>query len=326
MPTVAPEPIMRIAMGFMATKFLFVASEIGLFEALATGPKTLEELAKRITASSRTVGIVAAAMVSLGLIEQEGIHYRNSVVAAAFLAGKPGHDLRPMLRYFDGLSYPQWQTLGDAVRNDKRQPQFGKFDQKLQQLYSAGVEAFTAPVAAALATTYDFGRHQRLLDVAGGTGSFLLAVLRQYPGLKGTLFELPGACAVAQQRLSQEPERTRINIVEGDVFKVPLPGDHDVVLVANLIHMFSPAHNVELMTRIRAAAPMGARLLLVDFWPDPAYSEAAALMSGEFLLISGEGQTYGEQEADEWLKATKWRKLERKPLSGPISLIVAEAI
>ena len=55
MPTVAPEPIMRIAMGFMATKFLFVASEIGLFEALATGPKTLEELAKRITASSRTV-------------------------------------------------------------------------------------------------------------------------------------------------------------------------------------------------------------------------------------------------------------------------------
>ena len=154
MPTVAPEPIMRIAMGFMAAKFLFVASEIGLFEALATGPTNLEELAKRITAPSRTVGIVAAAMVSLGLIEQEGIHYRNSVVAAAFLAGKPGHDLRPMLRYFDGLSYPQWQTLGDAVRNDKRQPQFGKFDQKLQQLYSAGVEAFTAPVAAALATAY----------------------------------------------------------------------------------------------------------------------------------------------------------------------------
>ena len=39
-------------------------------------------------------------------------------------------------------------------------------------------------------------------------------------------------------------------------------------------------------------------------------------MSGEFLLISGDGQTYSEQEADEWLKPTKWRKLERKPLSG----------
>ncbi len=109
-------------------------------------------------------------MVTLGLIEQEGDRYRNNAAAAAFLAGKPGHDLRPMLRYFNGLSYPQWQTLG-------------------------------------------------------------------------------------------------------------------------------------------------ARLLLVDFWPDPAHSEAAALMSGEFLLISGEGQTYSEQEADEWLKLTKWRKLEHKPLS-----------
>jgi ubiquinone/menaquinone biosynthesis C-methylase UbiE len=317
---------MKIATGFMAAKFLFVASEIGLFEALASDPATLEELAKQTGAPLRTVGIVVAAMVSLGLIEQEGNRYRNNAAAAAFLAGKPGHDLRPMLRYFNGLSYPQWQTLSEAVRTDKGQPRFGKFDQALQQTYSAGVEAFTAPVASTLGTTYDFNRHRRLLDVGGGTGSLLLAVLRQYPALKGTLFELPGACAVARQRLSEEPERTRIEIVQGDIFKASLPGDHDVVLVANLVHMFTPAHNVELMTKIRAMAQTGARLLLVDFWPDPAHSEAAALMSGEFLLISGEGQTYSEQEADKWLKLTKWRKLERKPLSGPISLIVAEAI
>jgi ubiquinone/menaquinone biosynthesis C-methylase UbiE len=326
MPTITPDPIMKIAMGFMAAKYLFVASELGLFEALASGPSTLEELAKRVAAPVRTVGIVAVAMVSLGLIEREGIRYRNSAAAAAFLAGGPGHDLRPMLRYFNGISYPQWQTLADAVRTDKGQPRFGKFDHAQQQTYSAGVEAFTAPVATALATTYDFNRHRRLLDVAGGTGSLLLAVLRQYPSLRGTLFELPGACAVARQRLSQEPERTRIDIMEGDVFNTSLPGDHDVVLVANLVHMFTPAHNVELLTRIRATAQTGARLLLVDFWPDPSYTEAAALMSGEFLLISGDGQTYSEQEADEWLKPTKWRKLERKPLSGSISLIVAEAI
>jgi hypothetical protein len=78
MPTVTPDPIMKIAMGFMAAKYLFVASEIGLFEALASGSATLEELAKRVAAPMRTVGIVAAAMVSLGLIEQEGIRYRNS--------------------------------------------------------------------------------------------------------------------------------------------------------------------------------------------------------------------------------------------------------
>jgi hypothetical protein len=48
-------------------------------------------------------------------------------------------------------------------------------------------------------------------------------------------------------------------------------------------------------------------------------------MSGEFLVISGEGQSYSEVEADEWLGQTRWRKLERKPLAGPGSVIVAEA-
>ena len=75
-------------------------------------------------------------------------------------------------------------------------------------MYSACVEAFTAPAATALAAAYDFTRHQRLLDVAGGTGSFLLTVLRRYPALKGTLFELPKVCAVARQRFGQ---RARAN-------------------------------------------------------------------------------------------------------------------
>jgi hypothetical protein len=49
-------------------------------------------------------------------------------------------------------------------------------------------------------------------------------------------------------------------------------------------------------------------------------------MSREFLVISGEGQAYSEAEADAWLARTGWRKLERKPLAGPGSLIVAEAV
>ena len=49
-------------------------------------------------------------------------------------------------------------------------------------------------------------------------------------------------------------------------------------------------------------------------------------MSGEFLVISGEGQAYSEVEADTWLAQTRWKKIERKPLAGPGSLIIAEAL
>jgi hypothetical protein len=154
MPDVTPELIMKIAMGFMAAKHLFAANEIGLFEALGSGPATLDELANKTSVPSRTLGIVAAAMVSLGLIEREGSRYRNGDAAAAFLAGKPGPDLRPMLRFWDKISYPTWQKLADAVRTGEGQAQFGKFDKAEQQIFSAGVEAFSSPVAAALALRF----------------------------------------------------------------------------------------------------------------------------------------------------------------------------
>jgi Dimerisation domain len=50
---VTPESIMKVAMGFMAAKHLFVASEVGLFDALAAGPATIEELASRTGVPSR---------------------------------------------------------------------------------------------------------------------------------------------------------------------------------------------------------------------------------------------------------------------------------
>jgi SAM-dependent methyltransferase len=328
MRAVTPEPIMKIAMGFMATKHLNVASEIGLFEALATGPAKLERIAAQTGAPTRTVKIILAAMVGLGLIEWQGDDYRNSEAAAAFLAGQPGPDLRPVLRFWDQISYPVWQDLAEAVRTGEGQAQFDKFDNAQQQVFSVGVEALTAPVAAALAETYDFSRHSRVLDVGGGTGSFLVAVLRRHLRLRGTLFDLPGACAVARQRLAKEPEGTRIDVVAGDVFKDPLPDGHDALIVANTVHVFSAAHNVDLLNKMRAGVQPGARLLLADFWTDASGAEPlpAALISGEFLVISGEGQSYSEQDADGWLTQTGWKKLERKALSGPASLIVAEAV
>ena len=153
-------------------------------------------------------------------------------------------------------------------------------------------------------------------------------MLKKHPGLQATLFELPGPCAVARRKLENLPVGKRIKIVEGDVFKDPLPDGHDVVIVANTAHVFSAEHNVALMKSIRAGVAASARLLLADLWTDPTYTQPApaALMSGEFLVFSGEGQSYSETDAGHWLDEAGWRMIERKPLAGPASLIVAEAI
>ena len=328
MAQITPDPIMRIAMGFMAAKHLFVANEIGLFTGLAQGPATLHELAAICGIPQRTAGISADAMVSLGLLERDGDRYRNSDTATAFLTGQPGPDLRPILRYCDRISYPGWLALEDVVRVGAGQAKFGGFSVEEQQIFSAGVEAFTAATAASLAANYDFSRYRRLLDIGGGTGSFLLAVLRRHPALRGTLFELPGACEVARRRLAGEPEGVRIDVVEGDLVSDPLPPGHDVVLLANTVHLLSAAHNLDLLRKLRVQAALGRHLLLVDLWMDPGHTQPppVPLMSGEFLIISGEGQAYGEDDAEAWLRETGWRKVERRPLGGPHSVIVAEAI
>jgi SAM-dependent methyltransferase len=328
MADVTPEPIMRIAMGFMAAKHLFTANAIGLFESLAGGPATIDELAVKCGVPHRTLRISVDAMASLGLLEREEDCYRNSTVAAAYLSGGAESGLRPMLRFWDRISYPLWTNFESTVRAGEGQRQFSRFSDEEQQIFSAGVEAISAGAALALANSYDFGHHRRVLDVGGGTGSFLIAILRHYTGLQGTLFELPGVCAVARQRLAGEPEGARIDVVEGDLFRDPFPSGHDAMILANTVHVLSAAHNIALLGNMRARAEVGARLLLVDVWMDASRSlpPAAPLVSGEFLIISGEGQAYAETEADEWLAQTGWQKLKRKSLVGPSSVIIAEAV
>src|SRR6185312_10801629 len=83
----SPEPIMRLASGFMAAKHLFAANELGIFEALADSTATIDALANRTGLTRRAARISADAMVALGLLERNGGTYRNSDTAATFLAG-----------------------------------------------------------------------------------------------------------------------------------------------------------------------------------------------------------------------------------------------
>jgi hypothetical protein len=139
MAEVTPVPIMRIARGFMAAKHLFIASDIGLFTGLPQAPATLDQIAATGGIPRRTAGISTDAMVSLGLLERDGERYCNSEVAATFLAGRDGPDLRPMLRFWNHISYPGWLALEDAVRAG--QAKFGQFSIEEQRILSAGVGA-----------------------------------------------------------------------------------------------------------------------------------------------------------------------------------------
>jgi predicted O-methyltransferase YrrM len=320
-----PEPIMRIASGFMAAKHLFAASELGLFEALADSPATIEGLAARTGLTPRAARISADAMVALGLLERTGDSYCNGAAAGQFLTGRTPADLRPFLRFWDRISYPAWTTLAASLAGGPPTEIF-ELDDELQEIASSGIEAVLAGPANALPHAVDLSARRALLDVGGGTGSWTVALLRKYPQLRATVLDLPVVADIARSRAAAAGLDGRIQVLPGDAMADPLPGGYDTFLVANLVHYLSPDGNRTLLTRLRDAAERGALLMLADFWTDATHTEPvhAALMAGEFAVHLAHGDVYSVDEIRTWLGETGWTFVTHAALAGPQSVVVAE--
>lgn len=324
---VTPDQIFQLAQGFMASKHLFAANELGLFEALGEGPTNLAGLAARTGLTQRTARISADAMVALGLLERHGDRYANTPVAATFLSGATPADFRPLLTFWDKLSYPAWTDLAGALGRGRPAHEIFEIDDKLVPVMSAGIEAATAGACRALPAVAGLPAGSRVLDIGGGTGSWAIALAEADPELSATVFELPEVAAVAEERLRASGLSSRIDTHAGDLLTSDVPRAYDVFLLANVLHYFTPETNQTILRRIRAAAEPGARLLLADFWTDPTHTQPlpAALMAGEFAIHVNDGDVYSVEEGAAWLTGNGWDFTGHLPLSGPITLVTAKA-
>jgi cyclopropane fatty-acyl-phospholipid synthase-like methyltransferase len=167
-----------------------------------------------------------------------------------------------------------------------------------------------------------------LLDVGGGTGSWSIAVAHRHPHIQATVLELPTVADLARRRVAAAGLTARVDVLTGDAMAGSIPSGYDACLLANLVHYWSPEQNQALLARVRSAVETGARLLIADFWTDPTQTEPvmAALMAGEFAVHLRHGDVYSVDEARDWLSATGWRFVEHRPLTCPVSLVVAEAV
>src|SRR5277367_2046096 len=185
-----PEHLAFVGAAFMSAKLLGVAVELGLFEQLADGPRTLDELAAATGLPRRALRVVASGLAANGILELSEGRFANGRHAQAFLAGRTSVDLRPGLKLYNHIVYPMWMGFEEAVRTGQpaRPPQKSE---AFGRIFSEGVDAWTGVGARALPDRYDFSAHRRILDVGGGTGSYLLPILDRHPEVRATLFDLP---------------------------------------------------------------------------------------------------------------------------------------
>jgi SAM-dependent methyltransferase len=318
-----PDRIMLVAHGFMAAKIVFLAAEVGMFAAVAGDGGTLEEIVQRCRLPERTTRMLADALVMFRLMEYNNGRYRNAADAEEFLTGRGALDIRPVLQYFDKISYPTWLDAETALRTG--QPVRKELDPAETRAFEQGISVVTLPGATALAAEYDFRPHRRVLDVGGGVGTFLAAVLARHDHLTWTLLDLPQVAEIARAEPAVAEFGDRVEVIGADAFTDPLPEGYDAVLVAHLLHLYPPERNRELLGRLRGATTEDGRLLLVDWWFDPVTPHPNTIFGAwEFLLMGG-GDAYRPDEVEQWLSDTGWRTVEHLPLVAPMSLMVAEA-
>ncbi|MEV7287897.1 methyltransferase [Streptomyces sp. NPDC093252] len=144
-------------------------------------------------------------------------------------------------------------------------------------------------------TRFDWSRRSHLVDVGGGSGTLLLAVLAAHPELSGTLVEIDPAASAAREAIQAAGLGTRATVAEQSFF-APLPDGGDVYLLAQVLHDWDDADAVRILRRCAEAAGPDGRVLLVERLPHLDTSRLhASWMDLRMLMLFGGGERTEEQ-------------------------------
>ncbi|HEV2132262.1 MAG TPA: methyltransferase domain-containing protein [Longimicrobiaceae bacterium] len=282
------------------------AHELRLLEELAEGPTSAADLAARLGLSPRGVGAVLGVLEELALVRRDGERYGLTEEGrAAFVArGSPAYQGDAIRLWLQNVR--RWtDDLGRAVREggppraieapgtgDASDPEaLARFMAAMDNKPVAQVEAV---VEACLARA----PHARdVLDLGGGPGTFARAFARR--GLHATLFDRPEVIEHVAERydLRSLPE---LNLQSGDFLETPPAGEFDIILQANITHIYDPATNTRLITSLVPRLRPGGVLAILDFVR--GFSEFAPLFAITMLLNTEQGGTYSLEEYARWLE------------------------
>jgi len=281
--------------GGLVTRLLAIVADLGVADALADGPRPVDELAREVGADPDALHRILRALASDGVFAEEapGV-YRNTQVSEGLRRGTRWHDFahlfggvwhqalgeltatgEPTFERIHGTDF--WSWLGE--RPDER----GAFDRAMSGSWESKVDR----VASA-----EWRGDELVVDVGGGNGALLIELLRRRPGLRGIVFDLP-------ETTRDEPALgDRIEFVAGSFFERVPRGD--VYVLSTILHDWDDGRAGQILRTIRAAAPDDGRLLVLDAVV-PTGNEPHGAKLLDLLMLA----LFGARERDE----AQWRTL-----------------
>jgi hypothetical protein len=152
----------------------------------------------------------------------------------------------------------------------------------------------TLSEGAAVVGAFDFATARSIVDVGGGRGALLAAILRKNRSARATLLELPQVIESARQVLDAEMKR-RIELAPGDFFR-SVPSGGDLYVLKQILHDWNDGWAIDILKNCRRAMPAESRLLVVEFMICGQNQPCFAKMSDIQMMVRTGGRNRTEQE------------------------------
>lgn len=285
--------------GYWLTQMLSTAARLKVADALAEGPRTAGELAARLGVHERSLYRLLRALASRGVFAETAAGRFGLTPMADLLRSDVPGSLWGLAQYAgdpEQQRYRCWGDLHESIRTGA--PAFHRLmgmapfeylarNPEVARTFDAAMASYTAASVSAILESYDFSRHAHIVDVGGGNGRLLAAILAKHGRAHGTLFDLPHAVEAARAHLAREGLAARSRCISGDFFE-RVPAEGDLYLLKCVVHDWEDEKAIAILKSCRRAMGRDARLLLAEAVIVPGNDPCLGkLMDVNMLVIHG---------------------------------------
>ena len=256
---------------FQLSRMIQVAVALELADHLTDGPEFAASLALKVGADPQTLLRLCRALAAFGIFDIDAEGRIGQSVRSDTLRKNAVPTLYHATRYWNAPHLTGgWANLEHAVRTGGsafegvyHMPKFDylKLHPDEAQLFDLFMQHGPDNRQEAVAAAYDFTDASLVVDIGGGNGALLAAVLGRYPGVRGLLFDQEAVVAGAAGVLGKVVER--VTVQAGSFFEAVPPGG-DVYLLSMILHDWDDEHCLAVLAKTRTAMGPQKRLLVIE--------------------------------------------------------------
>ena len=257
---------------YSLSQIIYVSAKLGVFDVLAEGEKSSEEIAAIVHAHPGTLYRFLRGLACIGLLREA----RKNVFALTsrgehLLSGDP-QSLHMGALMCGEEQYRAWGEALYAVKTGK--PAFDHIygvpafeylsaQSAAGRIFNATMASSAARERAAVLATYDLAGCEKIIDVGGGDGTLIASLLQLHPGLRGALFDLPTVVKKAEQTLQLYGVADRCEVIPGSFFE-SIPTHYDAYIFSRVLHDWDDENALKILHRCRESIAENARILILE--------------------------------------------------------------